>query len=352
MACVDCFNNCDKVQSDKCVKYTGPDIPFLDVCTGDPLSAFNAAVVANLTSLGVGENITISNLTSCDAIEDALGDDDPTLPNLLQAAFTVICVMREELDEIGSETPFSINAACLELAVSPTRDQVIQALATKVCELVEDIEAISTDYVTSTGLCDAVTECLGDDESSVQEYTKMPKYVAMPYHGPLSVFDANGAGLAAFGYDKVYICLGQTVNGFILPDYRGRSAVGANTGLPGGAMDSAVDPTVIANFGYNISQGTKKGNFTHTLTTAQLAAHTHNITDPGHKHDISYNHAETDSNESGASGNIPNFGFPLNSTASTLYNTTGITIAAAGASQPHNITQPSMGTVYIMYVPS
>ena len=50
-SCKDCFNNCDKPTSDKCVKYTGPEIEFLGICTGDPLSELEAAIIEKLKDL-------------------------------------------------------------------------------------------------------------------------------------------------------------------------------------------------------------------------------------------------------------------------------------------------------------
>jgi len=241
----------------------------------------------------------------------------------------------------------------LDLPSNPTKDDILQATTSKLCSLSDDVETISADYVKASELCTLVNECLSATSSDItQEYTKMPKYVALPYHGSLNVFDSNGKGLSASGYDNVYMCIGQTVNGFTLPDYRGRTPVGANSGMPGSTMDSAVDPTNSDNAGYSITQNNKKGNFTHTLTVSQLASHSHSINDPGHTHSISYKHGEADQNESGTSGDLLDNSGTQSQLKNTNSNTTGITIGSAGSSQPHNNTQPSMGTVFIMYVPS
>lgn len=37
--CSNCYNGCTEIVSDKCVKYTGVDIPELGIVKGDPLSA-------------------------------------------------------------------------------------------------------------------------------------------------------------------------------------------------------------------------------------------------------------------------------------------------------------------------
>lgn len=355
--CRDCFNNCDgNVTSDKCVKYTGPTIDWLGICTGDSLSMLEAALIEKLGAVldGTGTGIVIEDLESCEILEDELLTQDPTLKNILQAIFNVICAMQEDIEglEDSTENPLSFSADCLDLEDNPTRDDILQAVVTRTCSNSFAIETISSDYVKASELCSLVADCLeaSEEEDIIQQYSLMPKYVALPYHGPLSVFDASGKGLASAGYDKVYMCVGQVVNGFALPDYRGRTPVGANIGMPGGVMDSNVDPSLAANVGYNINQGLKKGNFTHTLTTPQLAAHSHGVNDPGHEHDLdpyvtdaagglSYQSLKGDSDDNG-----PN---PI----STTVNTTGITIDSTGSSQPHNNTQPSMGTVFIMYIP-
>ena len=37
MSCSNCFNGCAEITSDKCVKYTGADIPALGISYGDTL---------------------------------------------------------------------------------------------------------------------------------------------------------------------------------------------------------------------------------------------------------------------------------------------------------------------------
>lgn len=353
--CRDCFNNCDKTMSDKCVKYTGPTIEWLGICTGDQLSYVEAALIEKLEGLVTGDGITLPDLELCESVEDALDGEDPTIENILQAVLDVLCEVKDDVVSLQDDVqdPISFNADCLEVGTNLSRDEILQAVVTKVCSQTSTIDDIVSDYVKASELCSLVAECLenSESESVIQEYTKMPKYVALPYHGSLSVFDAAGKGISATGYDKVYLCVGQTVSGFTLPDYRGRVPVGTNVGMPGAAMDSDVDPAVLANVGYNINQGGKKGNFTNTLTIAQLAAHNHTITDPGHEHalvpayvtdasgGLSYSSLKGDTDDNG------------NNPIKTTSVTTGITIASTGSSQPHNNTQPSMGAAFIMYIP-
>lgn len=80
------------------------------------------------------------------------------------------------------------------------------------------------------------------------------------------------------------------------------------------------------------------GEKTHTLTTAELASHTHAPTDPGHTHTI---------NVSGVAGiaiPVANGG-ATGATNPTSSSTTGITIGNAGSDNAHNNLQPYV-TVY------
>lgn len=344
--CNDCYNNCGgNTISDKCVVYTGPDITFLGISTGDSLSQLEAALIAQIESLLDGTGTTLEDLTLCDSIEDALNSTPHTVKNLFQAYADVICELRSDVDALEAivNVPFSISAPCLTLPANPTRDQVLQATITKLCSVNTDVAAIKADYVKNSELCTKVNACLSATTS--QEYTKMPKYVAVPYHGPLTVFDSQGRGLSGFGYDKIYICNGQTVGTFVTPDYRGRSPIGVNSGIPGGTLDSAVDPSLPQNVGYGFVNRTKNGTYTHTLTVNESASHTHTVNDPGHTHTLSMAAFPKDAGSSGTD-HIEPYG-----TSSTGSSVTGITLNSSGGGQPHNNLHPVIGGVFIMHIP-
>ncbi len=358
MSCVDCYNNCGgNILSDKCVKYTGPDIEFLGIETGDQLSQVEAAIIEKLESSLDGTGITFSELIACSDITTALDGKDATLDNLMQAISDVICDLKEAVAELEEDVdpPLSISAPCLTLGTNPTRDQILQAIATKLCAIDTTVTSISTNYVTTSTICALVTECLADSDTSAQEYSRMPKYVALPYHGPLSVFDSQGKGLSSAGYDKVYICNGQTVGTFTTPDYRGRSPLGVNQSIPGGSLDSAVDPSLAANAGYAFVAGTKKGGYTDTLTVANSAPHTHSNTAvsiplylPGQKGGDNDDHNNVTAFAGGdknASETIFNF------TLNTSINIPASVSSSSGNGSPHNTTHPVIGSIFIMFIP-
>lgn len=343
--CQDCFSNCaDRQTTDRCVQYTGVDIPILGVCNGDSLYEIEVIILEKLQELAIGDGIDLSSVTiGCTFLTNILNGQDKTLKNLVQMLITASCSLRAMVQILQNEigTPLVISAPCLTLPANPTRDDILTAVVTKLCSLNTIVTTIQSDYQLASTLCADVTACIA--AGSTQEYTRMPKNVAMAYMGSLSVFDSTGKGLSAFGYDKVYICNGN--NG--TQDLRGRALVGANTNVVGPSLDAAVDPSLAANAGYNIAQTTKKGTYTVTLTTAQIPAHTHGVTDPGHTH---------------LTGNIGQFMRPCGSACAANYepggggltsnsNTTGITINSTGGNQPHNTLAPSFGVVYVVYLP-
>lgn len=344
MPCEDCLSNCNGLRTtDKCVEYTGADIACLGICTGDSLFEVEAAIADKLCSILDGTNIDLSDVNvTCSFLTGILANADPTLANLMQMLVTASCTLRELIQDIQDDlnVVISIDAPCLTLPSNPTIIDVAVAAAEKVCDVSDIADAIQADYVKASELCTLVNQCIAGS-ASTQEYAKMPKYVPMAYLGPLSVFDSSGKGLAAYGYDKVYICNGN--NG--TQDLRGRALVGANTNVVGPALDAAVDPSLPANVGYSITQNTKKGAYTDTLTTTTMPSHTHTVTDPGHTHPyIGVDTVIT----AGGTNSTRRCGDFSKTTSSAA---TGISIASTGSSQPHNNMQSSFGVVWIIYLP-
>lgn len=364
MACIDCLDNCEEITSDKCVRYTGANIECLGICTGDTLYEVEVAILEKFCSILDGTGIDLSDLTvGCTFLTDLLGSEDKTLANLIQMLIDGECSLRELIQDLDDEinTPYSFNTSCLSgLGTTPTRDEVLNAALIKLCSVDARVTAIENDYVKNSELCAKVTVCLAS--TATQEYTKMAKYVAMPYHGPMTVFDTAGKGLSAFGYDKVYICNGQTVGTFTTPDYRGRTPIGANINIPGSIpLDTNVDPALAPNTGYGINVGLKKGNYTHTLSVSESPAHTHSVNDSGHFH-LEFGYPEGGSiganNSPTSLHNSGNLGYSIQgaTTDAILGKTntvqTGITIGSSGNSTGHNNVQPSLGTCFVMYIPT
>ena len=343
--CTDCLDNCGGVIStDKCIKYTGPEIPLLGICTGDSLFEYEAAVVAQLEKLVDGSDIIISDLDlTCNIVRDTLGaGTEPTLFNLIQALITIDCSYYNNIQNLNAVVfaNFNFNLACLTgLTGSSTRDEILQAVITKLCSVNTRVTAIESDYVKATELCAKVSTCLAENIST-QYNSRMVPGVVYPYQGSLSNFDNTGKGLSSAGFDKVYLCNG--LNG--TKDWRGRSPIGAVNNVPGGTLDAAVDPSLITNAGTNYNLHQKVGTSNVTLTTLQIPSHTHGINDPGHTHQITGYVGGGTSQFSAGTGN---FWFH---NPDTEVSTTGILLNPAGGGQPHTNVQPSIACYYIIYL--
>ncbi len=94
--------------------------------------------------------------------------------------------------------------------------------------------------------------------------------------------------------------------------------------------------------------GALGGSQSHTQTLAELAAHTHTITDPGHQHNIQYNQNKYALDAGGAdAANLINVGGLA--TGASVSATTGITAAnSAGSGAAFTIVQPSVTIDFII----
>jgi microcystin-dependent protein len=151
---------------------------------------------------------------------------------------------------------------------------------------------------------------------------------------PTGCLPANGTTYARVDYPEIYAALDLAfivdADTFATPDLRGRAVIGAGEGT--GLTIRAVNET--------------GGAETHVLTEAEMPAHSHTVTDPGHTHDVGiyglggsggYNFAvQPDSYAIYAS--------PQVSTSSP----TGITIDPTGAGDPHNTMMPFLAINYCM----
>ncbi len=181
----------------------------------------------------------------------------------------------------------------------------------------------------------------GGGGGSTDYNLRMIPYAPIPYIGSLSNFDNTGKGIAAAGFDKIYLMNGLNST----QDWRGRSPIGAIQNVPGGTLDPAVDPTLPANAGTNYVLNQKVGASSVTLTVPQMPAHTHTVLDPGHKHKITGYVGGGTANFSAGSGN---FWYHNPDTETAVTN---IAIGNAGGGLSHTNLQPSIATYFIVYIP-
>jgi microcystin-dependent protein len=365
--CSNCFNGCAEIVSDNCVKYTGENVPELDISTGDSLSSVTEAIfnflVPALDGTGIKPIITPAYL--CDLVKTYLPPCTTctgfTLNEILTAVVRAICDLQAQIDVIDA-TLTTLNADydvdCLDGVVnSDDTHDVVQAVIDKLCSVESALLALSldvqTNYVKKSELNSLIAAYLASVNPVPQMKDRMVPYTAVEYYGPLTNFDAGGVGLLAQGFDKIYLCNGQ--NG--TPDKRGRIGVGVISVPGGGALSPYVDPGASANNpNYTLSMTTGANEY--VLTTSQIPSHTHvatvNIVDPGHSH--------TQVHGKGYSGgpvtSVAGCGDDDPATFNTGTGTTGLTglnvtvsNAVTGGGLPHKNTPPVLACYYIMYIP-
>ena len=142
--CSNCYNGCTEVVSDRCVKYTGIDVPVLGIQTGDSLSFVEQALITFLTSTldGTGITIDLSNIDVCELVNKYL----PTCGNLslvdvLKALVKAACDLQEQVDVLDAaiatlNADYTLPTDCLTgvTASSDTHD-IVQAVINKLCAL-------------------------------------------------------------------------------------------------------------------------------------------------------------------------------------------------------------------------
>ena len=370
--CSNCYNGCTEIVSDKCVRYTGIDVPVLGIQTGDSLSYVEQALITFLTSTldGTGIKPVIDPDIICTLVQDNLPTcGDITLVDLINALIKSVCFIEEQVTALEAkfnelEQGYVID--CLPGSPDPTSTyEVLQATIVEVCQLATDLAALAldldTNYVKLSEL-DALIQAYLDSISPnvTQQYKKMVPFTVVEYYGAIAGnFGATGVGIAAAGWDKVYLCNG--LNG--TPDKRGRSPIGSTSALMGG---NALDPIVAAGPSYGLQ--TIAGASYVTLAANQMPAHSHtatvNVTDPGHLTQIKIWPADLGSwSQTGGTGR-PQVGVediyfntknPSYTATTSIKAYTGIgvnvTNSNEGGSQSHNNIHPVISCYYIMYIP-
>lgn len=375
MSCSNCFNGCTEIISDQCVKYTGNDIPALDISNGDTLADVELKITTFILSLSTGVGIVpiIDPADLCALVSGFLpGSGTITLNNVISALVRSICSLKTSVTAIES-TLTTLNAdytiGCLTgvTASSDTHD-ILQAAINKLCSTATDLTAlqlnVSTNYVEIADLNTLIQAYLDSIAPSNLEKNKMVPYVAYEYYGSLTGFDVTGAGSGQF--IDVFLCNGS--NG--TPDKRGRVAVGTTDGSMAGstAMSSIVNPTTAGNPSYGLASVAGLNNI--TLTANQIPSHTHTATatstaDP-HNHFVAKNSGSNIGDLTATSPltttfNDGNPSYRLKSVAgsadrgptnnATVTVTTSVVNSSTGGGLGHLNIQPTIGAYYIMFIP-
>lgn len=373
MACSNCYNGCAEIVSDRCVKYTGLDVPALGIQNGDSLSLVEASLIEFLTNALTGVSIipTIDQTILCTIVSKYLPDcGELNLNAYISALIQAACDLQEQVDVLDGRVDTieaNYDVDCLTgVSASSGTHAILQAVITKLCDVDVALAALAldvdTNYVKLSELNSLIAAYIASTTtSSSKYYTKMVPYTVVEYYGPVvGNFDVSGAGVG--DWEKIYLCNGN--NG--TPDKRGRVAVGAIAGVGGGVMNPAVDPANPDNPNYALySTG---GANVITLGPTQIPAHSHtiSITDSGHSHFIAGLETTASSAppnnttpiaSSGTDGTNPAYALhpsTLDATVGkTSTSTTGVTasIGSTGGGLAHSNIQPVLACYYIMYIP-
>jgi microcystin-dependent protein len=353
--CSDCYTGCSEITSDRCVKYTGVNVPVLGIVKGDSLSYVEQALITFLTSTlnGSGIKIEINEELYCEVVSQYLQEcSTVTALDLFKALVQAACSIQEQIDTINNNVAAlnpGYSVECLEgVTGESTTAQVLQAVIIKLCEIDTTLTQLAidvdTNYVKLSDLNDLIQSYLQSSEVADKVSNKMVPYTILPYYGSLSNFDATGAGLN--DWEDVYLCNG--LNG--TPDLRGRSIIGAIVGVPGGAMSATVNPASDPTFNTNYALGTLYGDNKITLSTSQIPSHNHTLTTEGlHTHTVTAL-ATTDSGVGSLTGGLANSAGDGSATTSSSGSHTH-TIGQTGGGAPHANVHPVLATYFIIYIP-
>jgi microcystin-dependent protein len=371
--CSNCYGGCTEIVSDRCVKYTGIDVPVLGIQTGDSLSFVEQALITFLTSTldGTGIKIDLGNTVICTLIQEYLPTcGDLTIVDVSKALIDAACSLQTQVNTINNtlttlNADYTLPANCLTgVTASSDTHAIVQAVINKLCSINADFIQLLIDlpntYVAIADIDTLIQNYLNSQNFLSLAKDRMIPYAPIPYFGPLSNYPASGdnfsiSGVGSGYWDKVYLCNGANPG---VPDLRGRTLVGATTGMGGGTFNSAVNPAISGNPNYALN--TLVGLNQVVLTTPNLPSHTHTatVTQTPHTHQVGPTGQGilgplAASTTTVKFDNANSNDTPLQSTFATEPANANISVAnnSTGDNAPHLNIQPSIGCYYIMYIP-
>lgn len=375
--CTNCFNGCDEITPDKCVKYTGPNFALLDIKNGDSLYSIEEKIFQFLETLKNGSSIipTIDPSIICESIQSNLSPNtgEISLNNIVSAIIKTLCTTVGNISSIQTilnTLNGNYNTACIGGSANDGSGThvVLQTSINVLCSLMDAFsnleQSLPSTYVALSNINEYISNYLQNNVNTNYNARMVP-YSPIPYVGTLDNFDITGKGSGIF--DKVYLCNGQ--NG--TPDLRGRVLVGTTT-MGNTAFNPAVDPSLPGNPTYALNS--EYGSNTKTLSVSEMPAHSHTITsgvvDSGHSHLVvspggpqgggtlngsTYLAQERDAGTSysfnyGLRGrtSIPSAGKSSPSQSGITVNSTA---QSTGGGSGFQIIQPVRAVHYIIYIP-
>jgi microcystin-dependent protein len=382
MSCSNCYNGCNEIVSDKCVKYTGIDVPILGIKTGDSLSYVEQQVVDFLVSTldGSGIKPKIEDSIICEIVKKNLPTcGEITLVDFLKSLIKSVCELKisvttntddiKDIEDFIDDLEGSYTLNCLNdtsvftcpinvTSTSGTHD-IVQAIISKLCCFITYAEAT---YVKLSQINTIIQNYINSTIATGKYYLNMIPFVAYEVYPNSAMLAKFVNGVGQDEWEKVYFCNGN--NG--TPDKRGRVAVGVTSGMGGGALSPIVAP---GGFNPSYTLSTIHGVNSIILSTSQIPTHNHpgsnivvELNDPKHGHNVG-----TTGNQNGvdpfrslqraddnydpySSGSGPGPVIEQSSTGITITKQQ-LTIVPEGGSQAHSNVQPGIGCYYIMYIP-
>jgi microcystin-dependent protein len=373
MSCNNCGNGCTEIQSDKCIKYTGVNIPALGINNGDYLCQVETQIIDFLLTALDGTGVIIDVDPFCEVVSSNLTvGEELTIVNVTTALIKAVCSIQTQvtslsdsltsLSEIVSAIEVDYTVDCLgSVTASSGTHAILQEVITTLCELQTNL---STNYVQGgTPLNEYIQNYLDSQTTASLMRDKMVPYVAMEYFGSMSYFDSSGAGTG--DWVSIYLCNGRNNT----PDMRGRIPVCAIQGMNGLTLDPEVDPTESSdNPNYSLSD--KGGSNAVTLSINQIPTHSHN--NLGDVTIVPHTHFTVSEGSSGVlTSSTPikrgvtlggNTSYDLQGASSVATEgltspteqsivSVNMTNASAGGSLSHTNIPPVISCYYIMYRP-
>lgn len=159
-------DNCVTTAS-SCIKWTGPEIPCLDICYGDELDSFLHAIASKICAV---TNITDFSNLSLQCLIDKLNvtiPTDRTLITLFQLAFDNDCKLKDLIDILEDKivdpnAELNLNLQCLQVLdgfgnpIPVTQSSLNQTLITQFCIMKTDLLAIQASIIDLQNQIDAI----------------------------------------------------------------------------------------------------------------------------------------------------------------------------------------------------
>ena len=379
MSCSNCYNGCTEIVSDKCVRYTGIDVPTLGIQTGDPLSVIEQSLTTFLVSAldGTGVKIDLNSIDVCALVQAHLPNcGELSIADISKALIQAACDLQEQVDAIVAT--LTVLNADYTIPVNPDTDlpcltgvtassdthAIVQATITKLCSVDYTLGFIIgqlPSYALKSEICTLIQQCTSETIAASAS-SKMLPYSVIPYYGAISGYPTVADGFsgtgAGYGYWlNVYVCNGQNPG---VPDLRGRVTVGS-TDMGSVNWPTQTNPAGAGNPTYGYKTTTSiQGNNTTTLSLAQIPAHNHTgstattiISPNPHSHDYTTRTSNNRAQYSNSEREVTTWASStLTTTSVNLTATTTLTILPQGQNEAHSNVQPGLAVYYLIYIPA